>query len=60
MHYCGATPLWPGRNYCEEHVWRIYQKGTAAGMSRKNKAIEKELDEIRRLQEINEMEDLDV
>ena len=59
IHYCGATPLWPGRNYCEEHVWKVYQKGTAQGMSRKNKAIEAELEELKRQQEIEEMEAYD-
>ena len=57
--YCGKTPLWPGRSYCEEHVWRVYQKGTAVGMSRKNRAIEKELEDLKRLQEIDEMESYD-
>ena len=51
VEYCGKSPLWPGRSYCEEHVWRVYQKGTAMGMSRKNKAIEKELAEIRAIEE---------
>ena len=49
--FCGCTPLWPGRRYCEQHVWQVYHKGTAAGMSRKNKAIEKELAELRALEE---------
>jgi hypothetical protein len=52
LQFCGCLPLWPGRSYCEEHVWRVYQKGTAAGVSRKNKAIEKELAELKRLEEI--------
>ena len=25
---CGHDAL-PGRSYCEEHLWRVYQKGTA-------------------------------
>jgi hypothetical protein len=50
--FCGCTPLWPGRSYCEQHVWRVYQKGSAAGTKRKNKAIEKELAELKRLEEI--------
>jgi hypothetical protein len=52
LQFCGCLPLWPGRSYCEEHVWRVYQKGTAAGQSRKNKAIERELAELKRLEEI--------
>jgi hypothetical protein len=59
LQFCGKLPLWPGRNYCEEHVWRVYQKGSAMGMGRKNKAIEKELEDLKRLQEIDEMENYD-
>ena len=40
---CGCTALWPGRSYCEEHVWKVYSKGTGVGVSRKNKAIEKKM-----------------
>lgn len=54
LEFCGKMPLWPGRNYCEDHVWRIYQKGTSMGMSRKNKAIEKELAEVARLEEMED------
>jgi hypothetical protein len=53
VQMCGCTRLWPGRSYCEEHVWRVYQKGSAMGTSRKNKAIEKELAELKRLEEIS-------
>jgi hypothetical protein len=38
-------------------VWRVYQKGTSVGTKRKNKAIEKELAELKRLEE---MQDEDV
>jgi hypothetical protein len=48
------VPLWPGRSYCEEHVWKVYQKGTSMGTSRKNKAIEKELAELKRLEEMQD------
>ena len=53
---CGCKTLWPGRAYCEEHVWKVYKKGTAVGVARKNKAIEQELAELKRLQEIEEIE----
>jgi hypothetical protein len=56
LQFCGCLPLWPGRSYCEEHVWRVYKKGTAAGMSRKNKVIERELAEIRELENKDETE----
>ncbi len=25
-----------GRSYCEEHLWRVYQKGTALGRRKKD------------------------
>ena len=56
LQFCGRVPLWPGRSYCEDHVWRVYQKGTSMGTSRKNKAIEKELAELKRLEEIQDEE----
>jgi hypothetical protein len=50
VEYCGRTPLWPGRSYCEEHVWRVYKKDSGIGTKRKNKAIENELAEIHALE----------
>ena len=50
---CGCKYLWPGRAYCEEHVWKVYQKHSASGTVRKNKAIEREMSEIKRLEEID-------
>ncbi len=58
IHYCGATNLWPGRSYCEEHVWQVYRKGTSMGTKRKNKAIEKELADVKRLEEIENEDDV--
>ena len=26
--FCGHETV-PGKNYCEEHLWQVYQKGTA-------------------------------
>lgn len=54
--YCGCQPLWPGRSYCEEHVWRVYRKGSSVGTVRKNKAIERELAELKQLEEIQDEE----
>ena len=51
LQFCGCVPLWPGRSYCEQHVWQVYRKGSAAGTKRKNRAIEKELAELRALEE---------
>jgi hypothetical protein len=52
---CGCKPF-PGRVYCEDHIWIVYKKGTSAGNKRKIKEIEKELAEVKRLQEIAEYE----
>jgi hypothetical protein len=54
---CGCKTLWPGKAYCEDHVWLVYQKGTSKGNKRKLKEIENELADIKRLQEIAEIED---
>ena len=32
---CGQPGV-PGRSYCEDHVWLIYQKGTALGKRKKD------------------------
>ena len=29
----------PGRNYCEDHLWLVYQKGTKLGKRRKDQRI---------------------
>lgn len=57
LQFCGCVPLWPGRSYCEEHVWRVYQKGTSVGTKRKNQAIEAELAELKKLEERDDTEE---
>lgn len=52
---CGHS-VFPGRSYCEEHLWRVYQKGTSIGNRRKIKEIEKELAKIKELEEIGDLE----
>ena len=52
---CGCKPF-PGKNYCEDHVWIVYKKGTSTGNKRKIAAIEKELAELKQIEEITEME----
>lgn len=29
----------PGRNYCEQHLWRVYQKGSNLGRRRKDERV---------------------
>lgn len=53
--YCGWE-VFPGKSYCEDHVWVVYKKNTSVGNKKKLKEIEKELAEVKRLQEIAEYE----
>ncbi len=57
LEFCGSKDLFPGKSYCLDHVWKIYQKGTNMGNKRKVKAIEKELLEIQRLEKGDEVLD---
>ena len=51
---CGHK-VFPGRSYCEEHIWMVYKKGTDVNGKRKVKEIEKELAELKRIEEIEEI-----
>ena len=54
IKYC-CRPTFPGQAYCEDHVWIVYNRGSSVGNKRKLKEIEKELAEIKRIQEIEEI-----
>jgi len=56
VKYC-CRPSFPGKSYCEDHVWVVYNNGSSSGNKRKLKEIEKELAEVKRLQEIAEYDD---
>ena len=56
VKYC-CKPSFPGKSYCEDHVWLVYNRGSSVGNKRKIKEIEKELAEVTRLQEIAEYDD---
>lgn len=55
IKYC-CQPTFPGKSYCEDHVWIVYNRGSSKGNKRKLKEIEKELADIKRLQEIAEID----
>ena len=55
VKYC-CRPSFPGKSYCEDHEWLVYNRGSSVGNKRKIKEIEKELAEVKRLQEIAEYE----
>jgi hypothetical protein len=49
-----CKPVFPTKNYCEEHVWRVYQKGTNVGNKREIARIEKELASLKAELELEE------
>ena len=55
IHYCGAKTL-QGKSYCGDHYWLVYQRGTAIAGRRKEKAIDQEIEELKKQQELDEME----
>ena len=55
LHYCGARTL-EGKSYCGDHYWVIYKRGTAIAGKKKEKAIDQEIAELKKQQEIDEME----
>lgn len=53
--YCGCKTL-EGKSYCHEHYYVVYKKGTAFAGKRAEKAIEQEIAELKRQQELDELE----
>ena len=54
--HCGARSL-EGKNYCAEHYYVVYKKGSS-NLKNNTRAIEKEIAELKRLQEIEEIENV--
>jgi hypothetical protein len=53
---CGQKSI-TGKSYCAEHYHVMYKKGSSAtGAKKMEKLIEQELSELKRQQEIEEME----
>lgn len=53
-HYCGAKVL-AGKSYCGDHYWKIYKKGSASAGRRNEKAIDAEIADLKRQQEVEEI-----
>ena len=53
--YCGAAVV-AGKSYCHEHYYVVYQKGTSVNGRRREKEVEKEIADLKRQQEIEEIE----
>jgi len=51
---CGCHTI-AGKVYCGEHYWQVYKKGTAIAGRRNEKAIDLEIQELKRQQEIEEI-----
>ena len=56
--YCGVNTI-EGKSYCHEHYYVIYQRGSAPSGKKKEKAIDAELEQLKRQQEIDELESLE-
>ena len=52
--YCGKKTL-EGKSYCEDHHYLIYKRGSS-NLKNNTKAIDAEIAELKRLQEIEEIE----
>jgi hypothetical protein len=52
---CGCKTL-EKKAYCAEHYWRVYEKGTSVNGKRKSRAIEQEIEELKRQQELEEID----
>lgn len=54
--YCGCQTL-EGKNYCADHYYVVYKKGSS-NLKNNTKAIEKEIAELKKQQEIDELENM--
>ncbi len=57
--YCGK-PVITGKSYCHDHYYVVYKRGTAIAGRKKEKEIDQEIEELKKQQEIDEMESYDV
>ena len=54
LTFCGCKVV-AGKSYCAEHYYVVYKKGTSVNGKRKEKEVEKEIAELKRQQEIEEI-----
>jgi len=52
--HCGAETI-AGKSYCHEHYYVVYKKGTAVNGKKREKAVDKEIADLKRQQEIEEI-----
>jgi hypothetical protein len=53
IKYCGCKTL-EGKAYCADHYYVVYAKGTSVNGKRKEKEVEKEIEELKRQQELED------
>lgn len=53
--FCGCKTL-EGKAYCADHYYVVYAKGTSVNGKRKERAVEKEIEELKHQQELEEFE----
>jgi hypothetical protein len=58
IKYCGCKTI-EGKSYCGDHYWVVYKKGSASAGRRNEKAIELEIAELKRQQEVDEVENME-
>jgi hypothetical protein len=54
--FCGKKTL-AGKSYCEDHYWVVYKKGSS-NLKGNTKAIEAEIADLKKQQEIDEVENM--
>ena len=50
---CCGQKVVSGTAWCADHYWRVYRKGSAIAGKTRAKEIDAEIEELRRLEEIN-------
>jgi hypothetical protein len=53
--FCGAVTI-SGKSYCHDHYYVVYKRGTSVNGRRREKEVEKEIAELKRQQELEEIE----
>ena len=53
--FCGAETI-QGKSYCGDHYYVVYKKGTAVNGKKREKAVDQEIAELKRQQELEEIE----
>jgi hypothetical protein len=52
---CGSETI-AGKNYCHDHYYVVYKRGTAVNGKKREKAVDQEIAELKRQQELEEIE----